>query len=146
MKLFHWQLLSFAFLFCQVSLANQGLVVYASKGKTTELEKELKKNPSHCEFKTDNHNTLLHIAAHKGKTSIVKIIISCLDNIGKKKAKQTIDAMNSDDTTALMFAVQGGHIDVTLELLNAGADTEKKNSKGSGSNLLRRISTKSRIL
>lgn len=75
-------------------------------------------NPDLCT--TRGMSAMMH-AARYGRTTIIKDIIH--------NGTTTINNQNDEGWTALMFAVKGGHLETVRLLLDALADTNKKNNQ-----------------
>jgi uncharacterized protein len=65
--------------------------------------------------------TALHYAAASGSDDIVRMLLD---------RNAALDARSPNNTTPIMMAVYGGHIQTVKVLLDAGADATLKNDKG----------------
>ena len=82
----------------------------------------LEHNPK-LALRDENGNTLLHLAAHHGLTSIAKYLITKLDDID-------IDSKNKDEYTPLQIAVISGSAAMIKVLLAYGASIEGESGVG----------------
>ena len=71
---------------------------------------------------SDNRATCLILAAYYGHTDTVRYLVSL--------PEVDLDHQDSNNCTALHFAVQEEHPDVVQVLIDAGADIETKNDEG----------------
>lgn len=78
-----------------------------------------------------DHERLLHLAAEKGKLSIIKYLIQRRENAKHPHLDVSIDAKGlNNEETALHYAVSYRHIDIVKWLIDKGANVEAKDKSG----------------
>lgn len=100
--------------------SSTALFFAASKGNTDTARKLIAHKGS-ARVKDTRGQMPLHRAAAVGNVPIVKLL---LDN------KSPINATDIDGSSALHHAIAEGHGEAAIELLKAGADSDKKDSNG----------------
>lgn len=92
----------------------EDLFRYAATG-VLDVFQQLPANEDIDRYRDEHENTLLSIAAQKGHTELVRLLIH-------KEAR--IDAENKDYKTPLFYAVENGDIDVLTVILTYDATME----------------------
>ncbi|KAH7857551.1 hypothetical protein Vadar_013904 [Vaccinium darrowii] len=77
---------------------------------------------------TPNHNTILHVAAHFGKSE-------CVARILQKKPCHLIRRVNSNGENPLHIAVREQHYDVVQALINGAEELDRDPESGGGTRL-----------
>ncbi|CAK3953686.1 proteasome regulatory particle subunit [Lecanosticta acicola] len=103
--------------------AGQTAVFFAcSKSNLDVVRKLVVEKKASARIRDRRGQMAIHRAAAVGATAIVKLLL--------KEGKSPVDATDQDGCTALHHAVAEGHGDTALELLKAGAESNKRDRDG----------------
>ncbi|XP_078619172.1 uncharacterized protein LOC144886420 [Branchiostoma floridae x Branchiostoma japonicum] len=75
----------------------------------------------HCPYLQWHGHTVLHVAAHRGFTHTLKVLL---------QAGCELDIQDNDGCTALHRAVVGGHVEVVQALIEEGASVDRQDQHG----------------
>jgi ankyrin repeat protein len=114
---------NFGNIFDILKIARMGLLFDVSENRLDDVRKRLQQNPNDVHLADANGNSALHLAAEKGFTEMVKLLI---DN------GADLNAANADPPkwSPLHYAAYEGHADVVGLLVASGAIPDVQDSQG----------------
>ena len=133
---------------------NNTSLIFSSHNGHTEIVKKLLEKNANISIKNSSGNTALILASKGGYVEIVKLLLNAnlnskkpevtnnyFSNIMKKFKDNVLDKIfisdfvnekNNLGKTALLYAVEFGHIEIARLLLDNKADINYKDNKGKG--------------
>lgn len=103
------------------STSGQTALHFASSKDNLDIVRKLVSNKASARVKDKRGQLALHRAAAVGSVPIIKVLL---------QNRSPINATDADGLTALHHAIGEGHGQAALELLKAGAETDKKSLDG----------------